>query len=137
MGILPPNTLFDIFEQDDLQVYKEHGLDELVNTPYIRLGLVVTGVDNYKTIDMLYTRKYPTQYEKVRETIKFKYYYKLYTHLVAIPLNEVHILYNRLVEQERIKVNSSLHDLLRYFETQEHFHECAKIFKYLQKLPQK
>ena len=52
--IIDPNTLFSIFEQGDEQVYKEHGMEDHLNNPFVLMGMVLRGVENFHMMDMMY-----------------------------------------------------------------------------------
>ncbi len=45
MNRLDPNTLFNIFEQGDEEVYKEHGVEEAQDNPYVLINMVVRGLE--------------------------------------------------------------------------------------------
>ena len=50
MQPLDPHTLFSIFEQGDEDIYKEHGLEDTLNNPFVLTGMVLRGVENYHII---------------------------------------------------------------------------------------
>jgi hypothetical protein len=56
MNKIDPNTLFAIFEQGDEKIYKEHGQEEVLKNPYVLLGMVTRGVENYGLMDIMYSR---------------------------------------------------------------------------------
>ena len=53
MQPLDPHTLFSIFEKGDAEVYEEHNMTELLDNPYVLMGMVLRGVDNYHTMDVI------------------------------------------------------------------------------------
>ena len=81
MNKLDPHTLFSIFEQGDEEIYKEHNVLGVLDNPYVLIGMVVTGVENFTLIDGMYLLKYEEKYAKVRDGIKYKYYVKLFGYL--------------------------------------------------------
>ena len=84
MQPLDKNTLFSIFEAGDEAVYAEYGLQGQLNNPFVLMGMVLKGVENYHIMDMMYIQKYPEQYKKVRNLTKYKYLNKLFTYLERI-----------------------------------------------------
>ena len=74
MNKLDPHTLFSIFEQGDEEIYKEHNVLGVLDNPYVLIGMVVTGVENFALIDGMYLLRYEEKYAKVRDGIKYKYY---------------------------------------------------------------
>jgi len=134
MQNLNPDTLFSIFEAGDEEVYKENNVDYLLKNPYVLIGMVVRGIDNYKLMDIIYTRNYPRIYKRHRSKVKLKYYNNLYNYLCRIDIgnitNEFAIGEDYEVEASRDRLN----ELLFYFENLEHYEKCADIKKVLDKL---
>ena len=56
MQPLDKNTLFSIFEVGDEEVYKENNVESLLDNPFVLIGMVVRGVENWHLMDILYTR---------------------------------------------------------------------------------
>jgi len=133
---LSPEKLFSIFEQDDYQVYKENQVQHLLDSPYIRLSMVITGVDNYQTLDMLYNARFKHIYQEARQDIKYKYYTKLFRYLTSVTIQDVQELYNMSTNKEIYRGTEALQNLLQYFESIEHYEKCNSIFQYLQILEQ-
>ena len=59
MNKLDPHSLFQIFEQGDEEVYKEHGQEDVLNNPYVLMNMVSRGLENYQLMCALYIRNYP------------------------------------------------------------------------------
>ena len=62
MQKLDPHTLFSIFEKGDEEIYKENNIEELLDNPYVLIGMVVTGVENFYMIDQMYMVKHEEDY---------------------------------------------------------------------------
>ena len=58
MKPIDPNQLFSLFEVGDEEVYEEHDVTEVLQNPYVLMGMVVRGVENYNILDKLYLRIY-------------------------------------------------------------------------------
>ena len=86
MQELNPDSLFSIFEAGDEEVYKENNVGYLLKNPYVLIGMVVRGIDNYKLMDIIYTRNYPKVYKLHRSKVKLKYYTNLYSYLTRIDI---------------------------------------------------
>ena len=134
MNPLDPHTLFSIFEQGDEQIYKEHGVSDTLDNPFVLMGMVVRGVENYLLMNTIYNRRYPEEYKKVSRVIKFKYLNKLFGYLLRI---------EKIKDVDRYSVGTSfnfddaigsLGFLLKYYEKIEHYEKCAVIKKYMDKL---
>lgn len=131
MQPIDPHTLFSIFEQGDEAVYKENGVEDVLNNPYVLIGMVIRGLENYRVMDMMYMRSYPEQYKQVRETVKLKYYNGLYAYLARIDVSKFEPVYRIGESYDSQDVLFSLDTLLHYYEELEMYEKCAVIKKYM------
>lgn len=131
MQQLDPHTLFSIFEQGDESIYREHGIDDVLNNPYVLIGMVVRGLENYSIMDMMYMRSYPEQYKEVRDIVKFKYYNNLYRYLTRINLDSFEVRYTVGEAYDSQDVIFGLDTMLYYYEERELYEKCAVIKKYI------
>jgi len=127
---LNPHTLFSIFEKGDEEVYKENQMEGLLDNPYVLIGMVVSGVENYYFIDEIYTNKDPKRYAKVKSNIKYKYFTKVFKYLTRLSLDELDTKYGIGTDYELDRSINALNDLLFYFEDMEEYEKCALIFQY-------
>ena len=130
MQKLDPNSLFSIFEQGDEQVYQEHNLQSLLQDPYVVVGTVVTGVENFYLIDKIYSLRFKQDYQNIREGIRLKYYNKLYNYLLEISSMDSHLLSNIATDFDIDRSIHSLTDMLYFFQDIEHYEKCAVIKKF-------
>lgn len=131
MQPIDPNTLFSIFEQGDEEIYKEHGVEEHLQNPFVLMGMVLRGIDNFHMMDMMYMRQYPSHYKKVRNITKYKYFNKLYGYLLRIDSNSFEDIY-KIGESFDSKQTKNGLDILRvYYERLEEYEKCAVIKKYI------
>ena len=137
MQRLDPHTLFSIFENGDEEIYKEHGIEDTLNNPYVLIGMVVRGIENYQLMDLMYMRQYPKEYKNVRELTKYKYYTKLYSYLTRIDSTKFETIHRIGETFDKEAVNSSLATLLVYYELIEEYEKCAVIKRYMDLLTQK
>ena len=127
MHKLNPHTLFDIFEKGDEQVYKENNVEDVLKNPYVLIGMAVTGVENFYFMDKMYSTKYPEDYKRVREDIKFKYYSKLYGYLSRVKPVELDIVYRIGSDFEIDRSLKAINELLFYFQDLEYYERCSTI----------
>ena len=130
MQPLDKNTLFSIFEQGDEEIYREYGMEGQLDNPFVLLGMVIRGLENYQLMDMMYMKRYPQHYKEVRNITKYKYYNKLYRYLNRIDSKEFSSVYKIGESFDMVKVMSSLEDMLRFYEGIEHYEKCAVIKRY-------
>lgn len=130
MQPIDPHTLFSIFEQGDEQVYEENGVQDALNNPYVLMGMVLKGLENYSIMDMMYKKRYPEQYNEVRDTIKYKYYNRLYKYLSRIQLDTLEDIYKIGESYNSESVFISLEGLKMFFQDIEQYEKCAVIKKY-------
>jgi len=130
MQPLDKNTLFSIFEQGDEEIYREYGMEGQLDNPFVLLGMVIRGLENYQLMDMMYMKRYPQHYKEVRNITKYKYYNKLYRYLNRIDSKEFSSVYKIGESFDLVKVMSSLEDMLRFYEGIEQYEKCAVIKRY-------
>ena len=130
MQKLDPHTLFSIFEQGDEEIYKENNVQDLLDNPYVLIGMVVTGVENFYLIDKMYSLRHPEEYKRVRESIRLKYFRKLFGYLDRISPVEMDVVYRIGSDFELDRSLDALNDLLYYFQNIEQYEKCAVIKKY-------
>lgn len=130
MQYLDPNTLFSIFEQGDEEIYKEHGVSDALQNPYVLMGMTVKGIDNYHMMDIMYMRQYPEQYKNVRKTIKYKYFNKLFSYLERIDSKHFNKIYKVGESFEKGQCFISLDYMRKYYEAIEQYEKCAVIKRF-------
>ena len=124
------NTLFSIFEAGDEEIYKEHGLEDQLKNPFVLMGMIVRGLENFDMMDMLYTKRYPEHYKNVRAKTKYKYYNKLYNYLERIDTKNFDEKYTVADSFGRENCFVALENMLRYYERIEQYEKCAVIKRY-------
>ena len=127
MHKLDPHTLFSIFEQGDEQIYRENNVEDVLKNPYVLIGMVVTGVENYYFMDKMYSIKHPKLYGRVKSNIKHKYYSRLFKYLDRINPDEFNSIYRIGLDYEIDKSLRYMYDLLFYFEEMEEYRKCKVI----------
>lgn len=130
MQHLDKNTLFSIFEADDEEVYKEHELTDLLDNPYVLMGMVVKGLRNFEIIDIMYTRSYKDEYLSIRHNVKHRYYTKLVSYLDRIQDESFDAIYSVGDSYDADDVMDSMRELLTHFEYKEDYSKCSTIIKY-------
>lgn len=129
MTPLDPHTLFSIFEQGDEEIYKEYGIEDTLNNPFVLMGMILKGLENYTLMDIMYTRHYGQEYKRVKPVIKHKYYNKLYTYLKRIDTTKNNVVYRIGESFDKESIISALTTLLVYYELIEEYEKCAVIKK--------
>ena len=130
MQPIDPNTLFSIFEQGDEAIYKEHGVEGALDNPFVLMGMVLRGIENYNLMDIMYMRQYPEHYKKVRRITKYKYFNKLYGYLSRIRTQDFNETYSIGESFEIKNVDRALNTLRSYYEGLEEYEKCAVIRDY-------
>jgi len=127
MKPMDPHTLFSIFEQGDEEVYIEHGVKDVLDNPFVLMGMILRGLENFDLMDMMYKRNYPEEYENVKSVIKYKYYNKLYTYLTKIDSRCFKDEYTIGEAFDSENVYKALDDLRVYYEGVEEYEKCSVI----------
>lgn len=131
MQPLDPNTLFSIFEQGDEAVYAENGVEDILDNPYVLIGMVIKGLENYQLIDTMYLRSYKEEYSKVRDSVKLKYYNGLYGYLIRLDSTKFSTIYSIGDAFDSQEVLYGLTTLLLFYEDLEEYEKCAVIKRYI------
>lgn len=131
MQPLDKNTLFSIFEAGDEEVYKENNVSELLDNPYVLIGMVVRGVQNWHIMDIMYKRSHPKEYSRVRRKVMYKYFVKVCGYLERLDINNFKTLYTIGDSYDIKEVKESFDQLLKYFEDIEYYEKCAIVKSYL------
>ena len=130
MQPLNPHTLFSIFEKGDEEIYEEHNMTELLDNPYVLMGMVLRGVDNYHTMDLMHLKHFGEQYKEVRLKVRNQFYNKLFKYLDRIDITKLDSRYTITEEFNSDDIFSGLNVLLVYFEKREEYEKCATIKRY-------
>ena len=131
MKRLDSKTLFDVFQVGDEEVYREHGVEDILDNSFVLLGMVVKGVENYYIIDQLYQRKYGEVYISQRENIKLTYFKGLMKYLERI--GEIHLDTLSMIEDEFgiSAIDYAFSEMIELFISVEYYEECSILKKYL------
>lgn len=134
MQPLNKNTLFSIFDIGDEEVYKEHGEEALLDNPFVLIGMVVRGVENWHLMDILYTRKKGEEYAEVRDVVQLQYFSKLCKYLEKLDFNKFETVYTIGESFNKEEVDDRLSQMMNVFIEHEHYEQCATIKKFLDML---
>ena len=130
MQPLDKNTLFSIFEAGDEEIYKEHGLQDQLDNPFVLLNMVLRGLENYYLMDLMYMKRHPQHYKEVRQVTKYKYFNKLYGYLNRIDSKSFSDIYSIGTSFNSADIISGLEVLLKFYEEIEQYEKCAVIKRY-------
>jgi len=130
MQPLDPHTLFSIFEKGDEEIYQEHKMEELLDNPYVLMGMVLRGIENYHTMDIMHLKHFGKTYKDVRSTVRNQFYNKLFGYLDRIDDSKFETKYTVAQSFEKTDVFHGLNVLLIYFENREEYEKCGTIKRY-------
>ena len=94
------------------------------------MGMVLRGLENYRLMSLIYTRKYPELFKKQELTIKHKYYNKLFNYLNRIDLRQLEVAYHVGESYSRDEIMLALEHMIQFFVKVEEYEKCAKIVEY-------
>jgi hypothetical protein len=124
MNKLDPKKLFNIFNASDEAVYEEHNIEELLLNPFVLMGMVVRGLENYSIIDGMYMMRYREQYESVRETVREQFYDRLFSYLLKIDFHKFETTYDISQDYDKTGIHYALNHLLLYYQEKEMYERC-------------
>lgn len=131
MKQLDPDKIFSLFDVQDQQIYEQYDMEDVLDNPFVLMGMVVTGIANYHMLDIIYSQKYPQDYDKVRYRFKHKFYTRLFNTLNRINTDRFETIYTISASFEDQQVYDSLYLLLEFFEQQEEYEKCKIIKDYM------
>jgi hypothetical protein len=137
MQPIDPKALFSIFEAGDEQVYKENGVEDVLKNPFVLMGTILNGIENYHLMDIMYTRKFGENYKAVQSQVKDKYFNRMYGYLNRIDSTSFDEKHDIGEAFDYNAVTGALTTLLKYFEEIEQYEKCAVIKRYLDHLIEK
>ena len=130
-------SFFDMFDYSDGEDLERAGmidsLSEYLEHPYLLFGSVIRGVENFYIVREMYTRQYREEFERVEESVKAKYFNRLYHFLERFDENDDDFI----AEAKRFEIPESSYALISlrsYFEEKEEYEKCAKIQSIFTKL---
>jgi|TARA_R110000803_G_scaffold40135_1_gene86509 hypothetical protein len=129
MKQIQPDNLFAMFEVSDEEVYKEHGVTGVLKNPYVLMGMVIRGLENYYLMDALYSKKYPEEYKRHTKMVRYKYFTNLMGYLERIDWKDINEAYKISDSYDFASTNEALDLLKDYFEGIEYYEKCSIIKK--------
>lgn len=127
MDNLDTENLFKIFTSGDEEVYKEHGVEDVLDNSYTLLGMVIKGVENYYVLDLVYNKKYKESYTSVRNGIKLMYFTGLMKYLERIDMSRSDTLLLLKEEFGDQPILFAFQEMLSFFEEREYYEQCSVI----------
>lgn len=120
------NSILNIFEDTPDPVDVLTPDDSRLDHPYVRMGLIVRGMDHFKSLSalMLVTRK--EDWERIADGVTNKYYNRLYHFIVSLDLSQSSNV-SHWLKHGRPKVEWTLNKLRKYYEVKEQYERCGKI----------
>ena len=130
MKKVPINKLFSIFQVGDEEVYKEHGVEDILDDTFVLFGMVIRGVENYYIIDQLYTTRYGEQYLSSRDSIKLQYFNGLVKYLERIKEMEQDFI--DMIEDEfgEGAIHYAFQEMIDFYVSIEYYEQCSILKKY-------
>ena len=130
MKKLDKANVFDLFEIGDEQVYKEHGVSDILQDSYILFGMAVKGVENYYIMEMMYRNRYGQRFDEVQDSIKTKYFIQLMRYISRIDITHVETLYQYKDIFGEQSIDYALSQMIQFFEQKEMYEHCAVLLKF-------
>lgn len=134
MKALPP-SFFALFDYSDKEDLEREGVTQAVldytRHPYIIIGSFVKGVENFYIICQGYHRQYGRQFERVEQTVKLKYFNRLYVFLESFEENNLeHVL--KVQDFDHGEITFAFDQVITFYESLEEYEKCARLHKILQ-----
>jgi hypothetical protein len=89
------------------------------------------GVEKYELLHIIYSKGYGKVYVDISESVKDRYFNKMFKYLHEIDLEDINSLKEIVPSLDEKVVRSSLAKLILYFQDLEEYEKCAIIKKIL------
>lgn len=129
MKKLDPKDLFKVFEMTDEEIVSERdpqAVWDFRHHPYILMGMVIKGLENFDIISELYTRREGDEYEEIKDDVQYTYYTSLYKYLYRFNYQSLEFIESAL-KHDYHDITYALIHLRTFFESKEEFEKCARI----------
>ena len=130
MKPLDKDNLFNMFSVTDEEVFIENQAKEVFDNAFTLFGTAIRGVENYYIIDQLYKVRFAKDYDRVRESIKLKYFRGLIRYLERIDKLQSDTISSLEDELSPQAIKYALEEMLEFFEEIEYYENCALVKKY-------
>lgn len=102
-----------------------------LSPPQVLFKNATLGIEKYELLHIIYSKGYGQVYENMADSVKQRYFNKMYGYLANIKLEEIDSLREILPSLDEKVVQSSLNKLIFYFQELEEYEKCAVIKKIL------
>jgi hypothetical protein len=106
------------------------GKDKL-SPPQLLFKNATLGIEKYELLHIIYSKGYGKVYEDIADSVKHRYFNKMYNYLQDIKLEEIDSIKQIIPTLDDKVVKSSLNKLILYFQDLEEYEKCAVIKKIL------
>lgn len=89
------------------------------------------GIEKYELLHIIYSKGYGKVYEDIADSVKHRYFNKMYHYLADVKLEEIGTIKEIVPSLDEKVVKSSLNKLILYFQDLEEYEKCAVIKKIL------
>ena len=129
MKNLDPEDLFKVFEMSDEELVSQHDSQaawDFRHHPFILIGMVIKGLENFEVVSKLYTRREGEAYVQIEDTVQHTYYTSLYKYLYRFNYQSLEYIESAL-KHDYSDIESALTHLRTFFESREEFEKSARI----------
>ena len=131
MNSLNIDLIFEVFNQGDEVIYKEAGLENLMNEDAVLLNTAVRGIESYWRLDEMFTSRKYDEYQKVRHLVKSRYFSKMFGYLNKVSYTKLEPFFDTIGDLGYGTVENSLEEYLEHFIFTEEYEKCTVIKKLL------
>lgn len=104
--------------------------DNVMEHPYVLMGLIISGVKSFDNVANQYRTAYPENFERVYEKVKNIYYDRLYSFLERLDPSLLYHL-RECNNHGKDRAGQALLRMIKEFEKLEQYERCAKAKKLL------
>lgn len=125
------DTIFEVFNQGDEIIYRNAGLEHVMDEDVILLNTAIRGIENYWKLDEIFSNKQGERYEDIRLQVKIKYFNKMYGYLQKVGMRKLEPFFDTVGDLGYGTVENSLNEYLEHFIEIEEYEKCVIVHKLL------
>jgi hypothetical protein len=122
------------FEQDYYLGFKDRKNAGSLTPNQTLLKNATLGVEKYELLHVIYSRAYGETYSKISESVKDRYFNKMFSYLEKVDLSDIDSLLEIIPSLDENTIKKSFSKLLYYFQDLEEYEKCAVVKKVLDNL---
>lgn len=128
MKPLDQHRIFQLFTDTVATPEEDTIISDINSHPYILLGMVIRGVENFYILSDMMRLKHGSSYERIKTTVQKTYFERLYSYVEQFNEQDQDSILEGL-SHDYSSINYALDHMIFHFENLEEYEKCNKLLK--------